>query len=90
MAIELSSESRKQAVASIERYFLETTGEEIGNIAAAGLLTFFLEEVGPVVYNKAVADAQERIQMRAAELDIEIYEAEWQYWRKIDAKKVRK
>ena len=90
MAIELSSESRKQAVASIERYFLETTGEKIGNIAAAGLLTFFLEEVGPVVYNKAVADAQERIQMRAAELDIEIYEAEWQYWRKIDAKKVRK
>ena len=90
MAIELSSESRKQAVASIERYFLETTGEEIGNIAAAGLLTFFLEEVGPVVYNKAVADAQERIQMRAAELDIDIHEAEWQYWRKIDAKKVRK
>lgn len=90
MAIELSSESRKQAVASIERYFLETTGEKIGNIAAAGLLTFFLEEVGPVVYNKAVADAQERIQMRAAELDIEIHEAEWQYWRKIDAKKVRK
>jgi uncharacterized protein (DUF2164 family) len=90
MAIELSSESRKQAVASIERYFLETKGEKIGNIAAAGLLTFFLEEVGPVVYNKAVADAQERIQMRAAELDIEIHEAEWQYWRKIDAKKVRK
>jgi uncharacterized protein (DUF2164 family) len=90
MAIELSPESRKQAVASIERYFLETTGEKIGNIAAASLLTFFLEEVGPLVYNKAVADAQERIQARAAELDIEVHEDEWQYWRKIDAKKVRK
>jgi uncharacterized protein (DUF2164 family) len=90
MAIELSSESRKQAVASIERYFLESTGEKIGNIAAAGLLTFFLDEIGPLVYNRAVADAQERIQVRAAELDIEVHEDEWTYWRKIDAKKVRK
>lgn len=90
MAIELSPESRKQAVASIERYFLETTGEKIGNIAAAGLLTFFIDEIGPVVYNTAVADAQERIQVRAAELDIEVHQDEWQYWRKVDAKKVRK
>jgi uncharacterized protein (DUF2164 family) len=90
MAIELSKESRQQAVASIERYFLETTGEKIGNIAAAGLLTYFLEEVGPVVYNQAVTDAQERIQVRAAELDIDVHEDEWQYWRKVDARKVRK
>lgn len=90
MAIELTTESRKQAVTSIERYFLETSGEKIGNIAAGGLLTFFLGEIGPLVYNQAVADAQERIQMRAAELDIEVHEDEWQYWRKADAKKVRK
>lgn len=90
MTIELSAESRKQAVISIERYFLETTGEKIGNIAAAGLLTFFLEEIGPLVYNRAVADAQERIQVRAAELDIDVHQAEWQYWRKVDTKKVRK
>jgi uncharacterized protein (DUF2164 family) len=90
MAIDLPKESRQQAVASIERYFLETSGEKIGNIAAAGLLNFFLEEIGPVVYNRAVADTQERIQARASELDIEVHEDEWQYWRKADAKRVRK
>ncbi len=90
MAIDLPKKSRQQAVASIERYFLETSGEKIGNIAAAGLLTFFLEEIGPVVYNRAVADAQERIQARASELDIEVHENEWQYWCKVDAKKARK
>jgi uncharacterized protein (DUF2164 family) len=90
MAIELSKEARHQAVASIERYFLETSGEKIGNIAAAGLLTYFLEEIGPVVYNRAVADAQERIQMRVSELDIEVHEDVFQYWRKVDAKKMRK
>ena len=37
----------------------------IGNIAAGGLLGFFLEEIGPVIYNKAVADVQERLVERS-------------------------
>jgi uncharacterized protein (DUF2164 family) len=84
MAIELPKDARQQAVASIERYFRENMEEKIGNIAAGGLLGFFLEEIGPVVYNKAVADVQERLQMRVAELDIEIHEDEFQYWRKFE------
>jgi hypothetical protein len=35
-----------------------------------------------VIYNRAVADAQERIQARVADLDIEVHEDEFQYWRK--------
>jgi uncharacterized protein (DUF2164 family) len=58
--------------------------QKIGNIAANGLLSFFLEEVGPLVYNKAVAEVQERLQMRISELDIEIHEDEFQYWRKFE------
>lgn len=84
MAIELSREARNQAVASIERYFLENMEEKIGNIAAGGLLGFFLEEIGPAIYNRAVADVQERLQMRVSEIDIEIHEDEFQYWRKVD------
>jgi len=84
MSIELSREARQEAVQSIERYFLEHMDEKIGNIAAGGLLSFFLEEIGPVVYNKAVADAQERLQMRVSELDIEIHEDEFTYWRKFE------
>lgn len=84
MAIELSKEDRQQAVASIERYFRENMEENIGNIAAGGLLSFFLEEVGPSIYNKGVSDAQERIQARAAELDFEVHEDEFTYWRKFE------
>ena len=90
MAIELSKEARQQAVTSIERYFLETSGEKIGNIAAAELLTFFLGEIGPVIYNQAVSQVQERMMARISELDIEVHEDEWHYWRKVDAKKARK
>jgi len=84
MTIEISKEARKEAIASIERYFQENMQERIGNIAAGALLGFFLEEIGPLVYNQAVADVQERLQARIMELDIEIHEDEFQYWRKFD------
>jgi uncharacterized protein (DUF2164 family) len=84
MSIELSKEDRLQAIASIERYFRENMEEKIGNIAASGLLSFFLEEVGPSIYNKGVSDAQERLQARVAELDFEVHEDEFAYWRKFE------
>jgi uncharacterized protein (DUF2164 family) len=87
MAIELSSEARKEAIASIERYFRENMDEKIGNIAAGALLGFFVEEIGPCIYNQAVADVQERLQARIMELDLEVHEDEFQYWRKYDQKK---
>jgi uncharacterized protein (DUF2164 family) len=84
MTIELSREARAEAIASIERYFETHMDERIGNIAAGALLGFFLEEIGPSVYNKAVADVQERLLARISELDIEVHEDEFQYWRKHD------
>lgn len=84
MTIELSKEDRQQAISSIERYFRENMEERIGNIAASGLLSFFLDEVGPSIYNKGVADAQERMQVRISELDFEVHEDEFTYWRRFD------
>lgn len=87
MAIELPKETRAEAIASIERYFRENMEEKIGNMAAGALLGYFLEELGPLVYNKAVADVQERLQIRISELDIDHHEDEFQYWRKFDRQK---
>jgi uncharacterized protein (DUF2164 family) len=84
MTIEIPKEARPQAIASIERYFRENMEEPIGNIAAGALLGFFLEEIGPLVYNKAVAEVQERLQARVGELDLEVHKDEFQYWRKLE------
>lgn len=84
MSIELSKEQRQEAIASIERYILEHLDEKIGNIAAGGLLGFFLEEIAPLVYNQAVAEVQERIALKVSEIDIEVHEEAFQYWRKFD------
>ncbi len=82
MSIELPKEKRAEALASLERYFNQNFEERIGNIAAGALLNFFLEEIGPSIYNQAVTDVQERLAIRVQELDLEIHEDEFQYWRR--------
>jgi len=82
MAIELDKEARKEAIASIERWFQEERDERVGNIFAGALLGFFLEEIAPTVYNRAVADVQDRLRMRVDDLEIEVHEDEFGYWRK--------
>ncbi|MFA6014986.1 MAG: DUF2164 domain-containing protein [Gallionellaceae bacterium] len=87
MSIELGKEARKAAVSSIERYFNENMEEKIGNMTADSLLQFFIEEIGPSIYNKAVADVQARLQSRIIELDVEVYEEEFRYWHKQQRKR---
>ncbi|WP_255991675.1 DUF2164 domain-containing protein [Chitinolyticbacter albus] len=84
MAITLSKDERSEALTSIERYFRENMEAPIGNIAAIGLLGFFLEEIGPAIYNRAVADAQERLAQRVADLNYDVYEETFPYWRKYE------
>ncbi|HEY4358320.1 MAG TPA: DUF2164 domain-containing protein [Acidobacteriaceae bacterium] len=88
MSLELSKQQRTDAIASIKTYF-EKNLDPVGDLPAGLLLDFFLEEVGPVVYNKAVLDAQTRMQLRVADLDGELYMDEFQYWPRAAAKRAR-
>ena len=45
-----------EAIASIQRYFEASREKRIRNMAARGLLGFFIEEISPVICNQAVAD----------------------------------
>ncbi len=86
MTIELPKQARADAIVSIKRYFQENMPEPIGDLAAGLLLNFFIEEVGPAIYNRVIADAQERLQQRVSDLNGELYADEFQYWSKVDAK----
>lgn len=85
--IELSKQVRAQAIGSIQRYFEENLPEPIGELPAGLLLNFFLEEIGPAVYNQAIVDAQARMQQRVTDLNGELYTDEFQYWPRADAKR---
>ena len=87
VTIELTKQARADAIASVQKYFEEEIREPIGDLRAGLLLDFFLEEVGPAIYNKAIGDAQARLQQRVADLDGELYADEFQYWARLAAKR---
>ena len=76
MSIEFDKEQRAQAVESIQHYFEHKRDEELGNLEAGFLLDFFLEKLGPMVYNRAVRDAQALMQDKLIDLEGELFEAE--------------
>ncbi|HXY69746.1 MAG TPA: DUF2164 domain-containing protein [Gemmatimonadales bacterium] len=80
MAIALDPDARKQAVTSIRRYFAESWELDVGDLKAGLLLDYFLTEIGPCVYNRAVADAQVYFRDRVADLEGACYEKEFGYW----------
>jgi uncharacterized protein (DUF2164 family) len=80
MAITLAPDAKKQAIASIGRYFAENWEQDVGDLKADLLLDFFLREIGPSVYNRAVGDAQVFLRDRVADLEAACYEKEFGYW----------
>jgi uncharacterized protein (DUF2164 family) len=87
VTIELSKQVRVEAIASIQRYFRDEMPEPIGELPAGLLLNFFIEEIGPAIYNKAIADAQARLAGRVSDLNGELYADEFQYWIRLENKK---
>jgi uncharacterized protein (DUF2164 family) len=76
----LSDDARKRAIASIRQFFRADLDHEIGDLKASNLLDYFLVELGPAVYNKAVADATTFFAERAADLGALAYQEEFPYW----------
>jgi uncharacterized protein (DUF2164 family) len=82
MAIELEPDTRKRLVASIQRYFEQEVGEEIGDLQAGFLLDFCLKEICPTVYNQAIADAQAWMVGRVEDLEGSLFEPEFGFWQR--------
>jgi uncharacterized protein (DUF2164 family) len=87
--IELSAQAQKDAITSIQKYFEVNLPEMIGELPAGLLLNFFVEEIGPAIYNKAIGDAQTQMMRRVDDLSGELYMNEFQYWPRIAAKRSR-
>jgi uncharacterized protein (DUF2164 family) len=87
MSIELSKQVRDDAIASIRQYFERNLPEPIGELPAGLLLNYFVDEIGPAIYNQAIADAQARLQQRVADLEGELYEEPFPYWHRAKAKR---
>ena len=82
MPIKLHKDAQTYLLGSIKRFFAENLDEDIGDLKAASVLEFVIREVGPSIYNQAIADAQAYVQDRVADLGGARYESEFDYWKK--------
>ena len=81
-AVTLSDAARKQAVAALQDYFRDNLDDEIGDLKAGLLLDFILSELGPSVYNQAIADARAFFEERTSDLAAICYRDEFPTSRK--------
>lgn len=76
-SIAIPDEARRQALASLRQYFEENMDEPIGDLKAALLFDFIVNELGPTIYNQAIADARAFFEERLTDLAVECYHAEF-------------
>ena len=73
----LLSEERRNMILGVVKNFHEVElDEELSDYRAERLLDFFLEALGPSVYNQAIQDARKFMLERLEDLDTEFYETE--------------
>ncbi len=78
----LPDAARKQSIAALQQYFRDNLEEPIGDLKAGLLLDFILSELGPSVYNQAIADARAFFEERTSDLAAICYHDEFPTSRK--------
>jgi uncharacterized protein (DUF2164 family) len=66
--IVLTKEAEQGALLSLREYFQREREETLSDFQAKFILDFFLADIGPYVYNQAVADAHALMSERIEEL----------------------
>jgi uncharacterized protein (DUF2164 family) len=74
LRIRLSHDRRADLLAAIKAYHAAELESPLSDFRAAGLLDFFLRELGPPVYNQGVRDAAAFMQVKLGDLEGEVYE----------------
>jgi uncharacterized protein (DUF2164 family) len=76
MSIKIPKEQKVEIAQRVQTYFEEERSESIGQLGAEQLIDFMITELGPHIYNQAVADARALITEKMAQIDDELYTLE--------------
>ncbi len=82
MEIKLSPDTKKRMHGAIQRFMAEEYGESVCELKTGTFLLFCLKEIGPAIYNQAIADAQACMQERVTDLENICFVDEAGYWEK--------
>lgn len=71
--IKLSEEQKKQILSEIKAFYLDVRDEELGIIEEQQIMDLFLENLAPIIYNKALDDAKRWYVQQMDNLDTDYY-----------------
>jgi uncharacterized protein (DUF2164 family) len=80
MAITLSKDAVTRIKPSLTRFFADELEIPISDMKVAQVLAYVLQEIGPLVYNQAIKDAEQFVAERIGDLEATCYEKEFTYW----------
>jgi uncharacterized protein (DUF2164 family) len=67
----LAEKDKELCLKEIATYFERERGEIIGLIAARDILDFFLQNIGPAIYNQAIEETKNILKKQLEGLDFE-------------------
>ncbi len=76
MAVKLDEARREGLVGRLQGFYQEEFEEDLSAFRAEQVLDFFLDALGPQVYNQAVQDARGFMLRKLDDLDGEVHEHE--------------
>ena len=71
--VKLNDAQKKQILSEIKAFYLDVRGEEIGMIEEQQILDLFCEHLAPMIYNKALDDAQYWFRQQRENLSADYY-----------------
>jgi uncharacterized protein (DUF2164 family) len=80
MAITLSKDAVAKLKPSLKRFFEDQLEVDLGEMKSALVLDYVLREIGPLVYNQAIRDAEKFVAERVLDLEGTCYEKEFTFW----------
>jgi len=76
MMIKLPREDKQTIVKHVQAFFADERSEMIGDLGAEQIVDFMIGELGPYLYNQAIADARKLVQEKASQMEDELYALE--------------
>lgn len=73
MNINLNDSRKKELVAEVQTYFRNEHEQDFGDLKAEMIVDFFIQKLGPQIYNQAIDDANSFIQEKLIDLEGVLY-----------------
>ena len=68
----IPKEKKAKLIQETITYFKTKRDQEIGIVAAEEILDFFLDVLGPTIYNRAIHDSKDIVKQSAENLEIDL------------------